>query len=108
MSSLRSAIQQLVDEDRFDVPDPRLEEDIDELVWAGRAIQSLLCSKLVKADRRRPYVRDGYLSTASWLSHRHREPPAVAAEQVRTARALEAIPATRGSLADGDISAPAL
>jgi uncharacterized protein DUF222/HNH endonuclease len=62
---------------------------------------------LAEIDRRRPYLRDGYLSSSSWFAQRHRVAYSTATSEVRMARALEAMPKTREAVASGEISGSA-
>src|SRR5439155_1579858 len=64
--------------------------------------------RLAALDQRRPWLRDGCLSTTAWLAERFRMAHGAAAADVRMARALEAIPATREAASSGEISVSAV
>ena len=104
MSELRSAIEQFRARDAASVPDARLEEDFAQAQEAMDLLESARLELLAEIDRRRPFQRDGILSTAAWLAGRFRVAWASAREQVRTARALREMPLTRAALAAVDIS----
>ena len=70
----------------------------------GQLIELERLRWLSELDRRRPWLRDGHLSTTSWLVQTFRVAHAAAAGDVRTARALEAMPATKDAVAAGDVS----
>jgi hypothetical protein len=104
MGSLRSALEELRAEDLADVADAQLEEDFGELQRASDILAAERLRRLKELDRRRPFQVDGYLSTTSWLVSRFRVSGGQAAEEVRLARALASMPATREALADGEVS----
>jgi hypothetical protein len=104
MSELRSAIEELRAEDIGELPDARIEEDFAELQRACELLELERLRRLAEIDRRRLFERDGHLSSASWLARSHRVSWGTARSEVRTARALEEMPATARALADGEIS----
>src|SRR5438128_11239876 len=108
MSSIRSALDELKSEDLRFLSDDELEDDLLEMerganVWVAERLR-----RLAEIERRRTYLRDGYLSASVWLGRRAGLSPSEARQQVRVARALEAMPAAREALADGDVSASAI
>jgi hypothetical protein len=107
VSELRSAIEGFEAEDLHGVHDEALEEDLAELQRAAQRIEVQRLRRLAELDRRRPWLRNGILSTTSWLAGRFRLSHGAAAADVRMARALDAMPDTRAALSAGDISAPA-
>ena len=107
MSSLRSALDEYQD-DVSGFPDERVQAEFDELQWVTGATHAKRLARLAHIDRTRPFARDGFLSTVSWLCATYRVSPAVAADEVRTARALQHMPRTMGALAQGEISISAL
>jgi hypothetical protein len=107
MSSLRSALDEYPD-DVSGFPAERVEADFEELQWGSGAVLVKRLGYLAHIDRHHTYARDGYLSTVSWLCATYRVSPAVAADEVRIARALEHMPRTKDALAQGEISTSAL
>lgn len=63
--------------------------------------------RIAELERRRAFERDGHLSMAAWLDSRFRAGWSAAAKEVRLARGLEAMPATRAALSDGELSGAA-
>ncbi len=108
MSELRSVIEGLRAESLPDLPDARVEEDFAELHRAIELLEAERLRRLAEIDRRQLYARDGYLSTASWLSSCHGVAWGAARAQVRVARALERMPFTRQALEGGDVSMSAV
>lgn len=108
MGNIRSLLDELCSEDLAGLTDAQLEEDFAELQRAGEIIEGERLRRLRELDRRRPWQRDGYLSTTSWLTNRFGVSGGRAADQVRLARALAVMPATRQALAAGEISSSAL
>ena len=108
MSSLRSALEELQDEDLRHISDDVLEADFAELQRAAAAIESERLRRLAEIHRRQSHRRDGYLSTASWLVDRHRSGWNAAGKDIRTARSLQRMPHTRTGLANGDLSPSAV
>ncbi|MGH2573064.1 MAG: DUF222 domain-containing protein [Actinomycetota bacterium] len=108
MGNIRSLLDELCSEDLPGLTDAQLEEDFAELQRAGEIIEGERLRRLRELDRRRPWQRDGYLSTTSWLTNRFGVSGGRAADQVRLARALAEMPATRHALAAGEISSSAL
>jgi hypothetical protein len=104
MGELRSALDLLESEELGEVHDETLEQDLAELHLAAQRLEVQRLRRLAEMDRRRPWLRDGLLSTTSWCMSRFRVSAGVAATDVRTARALDGMPATRDALASGEIS----
>ena len=104
VSELRSAIEGLRAESLPELPDARIEEDFAELQRASEQLEAERLRRLAEIDRRGLYARDGHLSVASWLVGVHRVAWGTAREQVRLARGLEAMPATRRALEAGELS----
>jgi Domain of unknown function (DUF222)/HNH endonuclease len=59
--------------------------------------------RLGEIDRRGLFRRDGFLSTASWLSARFRIAWGVARDHVRMARAIDRMPVLRSTVRTGDV-----
>jgi hypothetical protein len=104
MGSLRSALDEYRAVDLAEASDAQIEEGFAELQRACELAELERLRWLAALDRRRPWLRDGHLSTTSWLSETHRLSRSAAAGDVRMARALEAMPATREAVAGGDVS----
>ena len=58
---------------------------------------------LAEIDRRRSFLREGYLSAAAFVAHRSGDSHCAAAGLVRIARALEGMPHTAGAFQAGEI-----
>jgi hypothetical protein len=108
MSELRSVVEQLRRESLPDLPDARIEEDFAELQSAMEQLEVERLRRLAEIDRRRLFERDGHLSSASWLAKWFRVAWGTARGEVRVARGLEEMPATREALERGDISMSAV
>ena len=108
MSELRSVVESLRSEVLSDLPDARIEEDFAELHAAMEQLEAERLRRLGEIDRRGLFSRDGYLSSASWLAHRHQVAWGTAREHVRIARALEEMPLSRRALEEGTISLSAV
>jgi hypothetical protein len=108
MSELRSVVDALRAESLPDLPDARIEEDFAELQSAMEQLEVERLRRLAEIDRRRLFERDGHLSSASWLATRFRVAWGTARGEVRVARGLEEMPATREALDRSDISMSAV
>src|SRR3990172_9413259 len=86
-----------------ELPDARLEEDFAELHRAVELLEVERLRRLAEIDRRRLHEQDGHLSSVSWLAVRHRLSRGAAAEQVRSARALQQMPVVRRALESGEM-----
>src|SRR5947209_18413106 len=107
MSSLRSALDELKVEDLRFLSDEELEDDLLELERSANVLLAERCRRLAETERRRTYIRDGYLSASVWLARRGGLSPSEAKQQVRMARALEQMPVARRALAEGELGAGA-
>src|SRR5205823_7924954 len=107
MSSIRSALDELQAEDLRYLGDDELEDDLLELERAANVLLAERLRRLAEIERRRTYLRDGYLSGSVWLGRRAGLSPSEAKQQVRMARALEQMPVASEGLADGEISGSA-
>jgi hypothetical protein len=108
MSELRSVVEQLRAESLPELPDARIEEDFAELHQAIELLEVERLRRLAEIDRRTIFERDGHLSAASWLATRFKVAWGTARGQVRLARGLDEMPATRSALERGDISMSAV
>lgn len=87
---------------------------LDEVLELGDEIASLaahihaaterLLGLIARFDRKRGWEMGGHRSCAHWLSYRTGIDLGAAREKVRTARALEGLPQTRASMAQGELS----
>jgi hypothetical protein len=107
MSELRSALEGIQGEDLSQLGDEALEEDFLEVQRAAAVLEAERLRRLAEIDRRRPWLRNGFLSTSSWVVHRTGISHAAAVSDVRVARSLEQMPATRKALDAGEISSSA-
>ena|SRR5207247_3407619 len=84
MSSVRSALDELRSEDlRFSGEE--LEDGLIELERAANVLLAGRLRRLTEIERRRTYVRDGFLSASVWLGRRARLSLSEAKQQVRMA-----------------------
>src|SRR5688572_25629169 len=104
MSELRSYLEELRAEDLATVSDQVLEEDFAELQRAAQVLKAERLRRLAELDRRRPYLRDGYLSTSTWFARRFGQSHSTAVGDLLLARALADMPATMQALASGEVS----
>jgi len=107
MGELESVLDEMEEQDLASLPDAIVEEGFARLQRSAERLELLRLRQLAELDRRRPYVRDGYLSLSSWVAHQHRVAYSTATSDVRMARALEAMPKTREAVASGEISGSA-
>jgi hypothetical protein len=108
MSTLRSAVEELQADDLGAIDDDALEDDLAEVLRAADLLHGEALRRIAEVERRSIFTRDGHLSITSWLVHRFRLAFSVAAGDVRAARALRSMPATRRALASGEIGTAAL
>ncbi|MGZ8628419.1 MAG: DUF222 domain-containing protein [Actinomycetota bacterium] len=104
MSELRSAVESLRGETLAELPDARIEEDFAEICRIADQLELEALRRLGEIERRRLFERDGHLSAAAWLAAAFKMSWGVARDQVRTARTLEQMPATRAAIEAGDVS----
>ena len=102
-AALRTAVAALDAEVLPELPDARIDEDLVEL---HRAIQGLEVERLRRVaefERRRLHTREGHLSAASWMVGALQVSWGQARRDVRTARALGSMPATRAAVTSGEL-----
>jgi hypothetical protein len=104
VSELRSAVESLRGETLTELPDARIEEDFAEIRRIVDQLEVESLRRLGEIERRRLFERDGHLSAAGWLATAFKMSWGVARDQVRTARALDEMPATRAAIEAGDVS----
>src|SRR2546421_10311773 len=104
MSSIRSALEELKVEDLRLASDEELEEALLGLERSASVLLAERLRRLAEIDRRRTYIRDGYLSTSVWLGRRAGLAPSEAKQQIRIARALAHMPVARQALAEGEVT----
>jgi uncharacterized protein DUF222/HNH endonuclease len=108
MSSIRSALDELKAEDLRFAGDEELEDDLLELERSANVLLAERLRRLAEIERRRTYLRDGYLSGSVWLARRAGMAPSEAKQHVRTARALEQMSVAQRALSDGELSGSAI
>jgi hypothetical protein len=99
-----TAINQARKRDLTALSDGALNEGFTELQRAVEALKAERLRWLAEIDRRRSFAKEGHLSTTSWLMDTHRVPGSCASQDVRTARSLRDMPATRQALASGEVT----
>jgi hypothetical protein len=107
LRTVGSAVERLGSVDLGELSDAAVQEGFEELHRASEALEVQRLRWLAELDRRRPCLRDGYLSTSSWVAHRLRVGWPGASRDVGSARALRDMPGAREALGAGDISLPA-
>src|SRR5437899_9490199 len=108
MSSMRSALDELKVEDLRFLGDEELEDDLLELERSANVLLAERLRRLAEIERRRTYLRDGYLSASVWLGRRAGLSPSEAKHQVRMARAIEQMPVAGRALRDGEVTGSAV
>jgi hypothetical protein len=107
MGGLRSAVDDLANEDISRISDDALEASLHELERAQSAIDAERARRVGEVERRGTFRRDGFLSSTSWLAARLRVGGGVAAGYVRWSRVLRRAGMTRRALTAGDITSSA-
>ncbi len=108
MSTLRSGLDELRGTELRLLSEGDLEGRLDEIARASGVLEAERARTVVEIERRGIHVLSGHLSITSWVEHRTGTTWSEAARQVRTARALEAMPAVREALYEGDLSSSAV
>jgi Domain of unknown function (DUF222)/HNH endonuclease len=108
MSTLRSGLEEFRATELRSRSDGEIEHDVDEMKTVIGGLEAECARRIAELDRRRAFERDGHLSITSWVDSRFHTGWTAAAKEVRVARALEDMPATREALADGDVSSAAV
>jgi len=105
---LRSAVDELLGEDPSRLAEEALESDFVELQRTTEVLNAERLRWLAEIDRRQPYRREGFLSTASWLAQKFRMSWSEASRQMRLARALREMPEAQEALGSGEVSSSAV
>jgi hypothetical protein len=108
VSTLRSAVDELLTADDRVLGDEQLVSDLDEVEHATRQLEVVRARRLAEIERRGSFAIDGHVSVTSWIAARHRVSYSAAGAQVRLARALESMPATAEAFASGEVSSSAV
>ena len=104
MSELGSAIDALRAETLPELADGRIEEDLVDLQRASELIELERLRRVAEIERRGSFGAAGYLSITAWLVDRCRMGWGAARDQVRMARGLQAMTATRAAVDGGELS----
>jgi hypothetical protein len=88
--------------------DGELEERLGEIRRAAGVLEAESARTVAEIERRGSFAMSGHLSITSWVEHRMQTSWSATARQVRAARALEAMPAVREALYEGEISSTAV
>ncbi|MFN2545626.1 MAG: DUF222 domain-containing protein [Actinomycetota bacterium] len=104
MSTLRSVLDEMRMEDPSRMSETELEEGLLERERAANVLLADRARWLAEVERRQTFRKDGFLTPEAWLSARTNLSYSDAKRQVRTARALDRMPATREALAGGEVS----
>ena len=104
MSELGSAIDALRAETLPELADGRIEEDLVDLQRASELIELERLRRVAEIERRGSFGAAGYLSITAWLVDRCRMGWGAARDQVRMARGLQAMTATRAAVHGGELS----
>lgn len=108
MSTLRSGLDELRGTELRFLSDGELEGRLDEIARASGVLEAERARTVAEIERRGIHAQSGHLSITSWVEHRTQTTWSEAARQVRTARALEAMPVVREALYEGDVSPSAV
>ncbi|HEY7282582.1 MAG TPA: DUF222 domain-containing protein [Actinomycetota bacterium] len=104
MSTLRSGLEELRGTELRFLSEGELEERLDEIGRASGVLEAERARTVAEIERRGAFALTGHLSITSWVEQRMRTSWSDAARQVRTARALEHMPAAREALYEGEVS----
>ena len=104
MGMLRSALAEVRNAELRHLTDAEIESELTELERAAGIIEVERSRRVAEVDRRGSFSDDGHLSITSWVESRFQTGWSEAARQVRVARALEEMPATREALVEGEVS----
>jgi hypothetical protein len=105
---LRADVEGLRSEDVRSLSDDELTAQLVALHRAAASLEAERLRRVAEVDRRRSFRAQGYPSATALLVDTLRVDGGTAASEVRTARALEHMPATRRALAEGAVSMPAI
>ncbi len=108
MSTLRSGLDELRGTDLRHLSDSQVEDWVSEIRSICGALEAECARGVAEIERRGAFADTGHLSITSWVEHRFQTSWSEAARQVRTARALEAMPAVREALYEGEVSPTAV
>jgi hypothetical protein len=108
MSTMRSALDEMRNEDLRSVGDDELSSDLVELEHVMRGMEAERSRRLAEFERRAPFADDGFLSITAWLVARLGMAASDAGRRVRLARALAQMPLVADALATGQIGVPAV
>jgi Domain of unknown function (DUF222) len=108
VSTLRSGLDELRGEDLRHLSDSELEDRLQEIRRGSGVLEAEGARTVAEIERRGSFADSGHLSITSFVEHRLESSWSEAAKQVRTARALERMPAVREALYEGDVSPSAV
>ncbi|MFL5797892.1 MAG: DUF222 domain-containing protein [Actinomycetota bacterium] len=108
MSTLRSGLDELRTVELRHLAHSELEDRLSEIRRAVGVLEAEGARTVAEIEHRGTYAESGHLSMTSWVEHRFQTSWSEAARQVRTARALEAMPAVREALYEGEVSTSAV
>ena len=108
MSTLRSGLDELRSVEVGLLSAAELDSRLDEIARACGVLEAEKARTVAEVQRRGSYAASGHLSVTSWVEHRLQSTWSEAARAVRTARALEAMPAVREALYEGEVSSSAV
>jgi hypothetical protein len=108
MSTLRSGLDELRGTDLRHLSDSQVEDWVSEIRSICGALEAECARGVAEIERRGAFADSGHLSITSWVEHRFQTSWFEASKQVRTARALEAMPAVREALYEGEVSPTAV
>jgi hypothetical protein len=103
--SLAAAVDEVLGLDPDTLGDAELTRMLDDIRRSEARLVAARARLVAAADARRTFAPSGHLNTPSWLADRNNTPVGDAHADVRLARRLRTMPATRASLAAGTITA---
>src|SRR5438270_226041 len=108
MSTFRSGLDEFRTTDLGLCSDEQIEAEVAEMRGAIGGLEVECARRIAEIERRRSFTRDGHLSITSWVESRFQTSWSEASKEVRLARALEEMPATREAMAEGEVSGAAV
>jgi Domain of unknown function (DUF222) len=108
MCTLRSGIDEVGATDLRFLSDTEVVDLLHEVRLAASALVVQDARILAEVERRGVHANDGHLSVSSWVAAEFRTGYSEAARDVRMARTLEDMPATRDALTEGEVSSSAV
>jgi hypothetical protein len=104
MSTLRSALDELVVEDLAQVDTDSLKGDVIEMRGLAEVLEAEWLRRLGALDHRQAHLEEGFVSLTSWLVERTRMTAAAARAAIQLARSLRQLPRTAAAYLRGALT----